>query len=164
MDALGLDQAAVVGWSDGAIVALILAMEDPERVSRVFAFGANMDVAGLRPIGALASTRAAAERLEAADYAQISPTPGGFAAISGAVRRLQLGQPNYLAADLGAIRGPAIDIADADHEEFVHRRHTEYLARTIPGAQLQILPGASHFAPLQVPSEFNQAVLDFLGP
>lgn len=164
MDALCLERADIVGWSDGAIVALVLAAKDPDRVTRVFAFGANMDVGGLRPIGALASTREAADRLEAADYAQVSPTPDRFAAISRAVRHLQMSQPSYTADNLAAIRGPAIDIVDADHEEFIHRRHTEYLARMIPGAQLQILPGASHFAPLQAPEAFNKAVLDFLNP
>ena len=163
MDALGLRRADFVGWSDGAIVALTVAMKDPDRVARVFAFGANMDVSGLRPLGVLAPTLGAAERLESADYAEVSPTPGRFAAISHAVRRLQLSQPNYTPAQLAAIRGPAIDIVDADHEEFIHRRHAQYLARTIPGAWLQILPGASHFAPLQTPERFNKAVLAFLG-
>jgi pimeloyl-ACP methyl ester carboxylesterase len=39
----------------------------------------------------------------------------------------------------------------------------EYIASTIPDARLLILPNASHFAFLQDPERFNDAVLDFLG-
>src|SRR4029078_6208470 len=48
MDALGLDSAAFVGWSDGACIALILAMETPARVNGVFFFGCNMDPSGTK--------------------------------------------------------------------------------------------------------------------
>jgi pimeloyl-ACP methyl ester carboxylesterase len=50
MDALRLENAAVVGWSDGACIALILAMQAPERVAGVFFFGCNMDPSGTKEI------------------------------------------------------------------------------------------------------------------
>jgi pimeloyl-ACP methyl ester carboxylesterase len=162
MDAAGVSHAAVVGWSDGAIIALIMAMHDPARVTRVFAFGANMDVTALRPLGALAATVPQVQAWLASDYDAISPTPGGFALLERAVLAMQTTQPNYAAADLAAIRGPQIAIVDGDHEEFIRRRHTVWLARTIPGAQLIILPGVSHFAPVQAPDVFNAAMLGFL--
>jgi pimeloyl-ACP methyl ester carboxylesterase len=163
MDALAIDKASVVGWSDGAIVGLVLAMRDPERITAVFAFGANMDTGGLRPLGALAPIRRAAERLMEQDYQQVSPTPGDWRRFSRWVERMQLSQPDYTAADLAAIQGPRIAIADGDHEEFIHMRHTRYLARTIPGAELVILKGVGHFAPLEDPTAFNAAVVSFLG-
>jgi pimeloyl-ACP methyl ester carboxylesterase len=162
MEALHLPRAAVVGWSDGAIVALVLAMKDPDRASRVFAFGANMDLGGLRPLGLFAPTGAEANALLEPSYRAVSPTPDGWAALSRAVGQLELTEPNYTAADLAAIRGPRLAIADGDHEEFIHRAHTLYLARTIPGAQLILLKNTSHFAPLQDPAGFNAALLGFL--
>src|SRR5580698_7343604 len=48
MDHLALRRAAVVGWSDGAIIGLVMALKDPERLSRVFAFAANMDPSGVK--------------------------------------------------------------------------------------------------------------------
>ena len=51
MDALHLEKAAVVGWSDGACIALILAMKAPARVAGVFFFGCNMDPSGTKEIG-----------------------------------------------------------------------------------------------------------------
>jgi pimeloyl-ACP methyl ester carboxylesterase len=76
--------------------------------------------------------------------------------------RMQLAEPNYLADSLAAIHGPAIAIADGDHDEIIRHRHTEYLARTIPGAELIWLPHAGHFAPLQTPDAFNAAMLSFI--
>ncbi len=72
-------------------------------------------------------------------------------------------EPNYTAADLARIATP-VAIVDGDHDEAIKRAHTEYLARSIPGAQLIILPAASHFAMFQQPREFNDAMLGFLGP
>ena len=51
----------------------------------------------------------------------------------------------------------------SEHDEFIKPEHADYLARTIPGAKLILLPGVSHFAPLQRPDEFNRVLLAFLG-
>ncbi|MGO6994068.1 alpha/beta fold hydrolase, partial [Rhizobium johnstonii] len=42
------EKAAIVGWSDGACIALILAMAAPSRVEGVFLFACNMDPSGTR--------------------------------------------------------------------------------------------------------------------
>ena len=163
MDATGVRQADVVGWSDGAIVALIMAMKHPDRVRRVFAFGANTDVAGgLKPFGAFAPASRSAEALLRAEYARDTGSASGFDRLVAADVWMQLTQPNYLADKLAAIRGPEVAIVDGDHDELIRHRHTEYLARTIPGAALIWLPHAGHFAPLQAPDAFNAAMLDFL--
>ncbi|HZZ86835.1 MAG TPA: alpha/beta hydrolase, partial [Caulobacteraceae bacterium] len=154
-----------VGWSDGAIIGLVMAMKHPARVGRVFAFGANMDLHGFNPLGAVAPILPKVEAALAADYARISPTPGGYDALSKTVLAMQMREPNYAPHDLAAISGPAIAIADGAHEEFILRQHTEYLARTIPGARLILIEGGSHFAPLQAPGAFNAAMIGFLlGP
>jgi pimeloyl-ACP methyl ester carboxylesterase len=63
---------------------------------------------------------------------------------------------------LAAIQVP-VAIVQAEHDEFIKPDHAAYLARTIPGAELALLPDVSHFAPLQRPGEFNAAMLAFLG-
>jgi pimeloyl-ACP methyl ester carboxylesterase len=50
----------------------------------------------------------------------------------------------------------------SEFDEFIKREHMEYLAKTIPGAEWVVLPEVTHFAPLQRPRVFNQAVLNFL--
>ena len=56
-----------------------------------------------------------------------------------------------------------VAIVQSEHDEFIKRDHAEYLARSIPNAELVILPGVSHFAPLQRPEQFNTAMLAFVG-
>ena len=49
-------------------------------------------------------------------------------------------------------------VVDGDHDEAIVRAHSEYIARTIPGAGLLILPNVSHFAFLQDPAQFAFAI------
>ena len=162
MDGLNLDHADVVGWSDGAIIGLVMAMKHPARVTHVFAFGANMDLHGFNPLGALSPIVPKVEAGLAANYARLSETPNDYGAFSRSVLAMQLSQPNYAPRDLAAIKGPRVAIVDGAHEEFILRQHTEYLARTIPAARLIILPDVSHFAPLQNPDAFNAAMIGFI--
>ena len=161
MDALKIRRAAVVGWSDGAIVGLVMALHQPERLTRVFAFAANMDPSGVKPDVLTNPTFKAAIQQSALQYARLSRTPGGFGALQKAIETMWDKEPNYTAADLARIHTP-VAIVDGDHDEAIVRAHTEYMARTIPGAKLIILPNASHFAMLQQPGEFNAAMLKFL--
>jgi len=162
MNELNIDHADVVGWSDGAIIGLIMAMKHPQRVGHVFAFGANMDLHGFNPLGAVSPILPQVEAALAANYARLSETPNDFPALSKAVLAMQLREPNYTPRDLAAIDGPQVAIVDGAHEEFILRQHTEYLARAIPGARLIILPDVSHFAPIQAPDAFNAAMIGFL--
>jgi len=162
MDALSVPKAAVVGWSDGAIIGLIMAMKNPDRVSRVFAFGANMDPTGVRSDAMSLPIVGQVIQWSAEDYKRLSPTPNDFDGVMQAIETMIATQPNYKAADLAAIHGPAIAIVDGDHEELIPPEHTRYLARTIPGARLILLKDVSHFAPLQDPDQFNAAMIGFL--
>lgn len=52
MDYLKIPKAAIVGWSDGAIIGLDIAMTHPERLTKLFAFAANSDPSGVADISA----------------------------------------------------------------------------------------------------------------
>jgi pimeloyl-ACP methyl ester carboxylesterase len=95
------------------------------------------------------------------DYARLSATPDDFKEFAAAVGLMQRTQPNSSAQELAQIRVP-VTIVHSEHDEFIKREHAEYLARSIPGAQLIALPGVSHFAPLQRPNQFNDAMIAFL--
>ncbi len=161
IDALHIPRAAVVGWSDGAIIGLVLALKDPERVTRVFAFAANMDPSGVVPNVESVPTFARFIGQTGVEYARLYPTPAAFPAFAAAIGRVWDTEPHYSAADLATISTP-VAIADGDHDEAITRAQTLYLARTIPGATLRLLPGVSHFAMLQDPAGFNRAMIDFL--
>jgi pimeloyl-ACP methyl ester carboxylesterase len=160
MDELKIEKAPIVGWSDGACTALILGDQSPERVSGVFFFGCNMDPSGTKEIQFGPVLRRCFGR-HVKEYAELSPTPDDFDSFSDAVGLMQKTEPNYSAADLAEIAVP-VTIVHSEHDEFIKREHAEYLASTIPGAELVTLAGVSHFAPLQRPEVFNAAVLEFL--
>jgi len=161
MDALHLEKAGLVGWSDGACTALVLASNAPERVAGVFFFGCNMDPSGTKDVEFTPTLKRCFGR-HVRDYAQLSATPDQFDAFSDAVGLMQKTQPNYSAHDLAAISVPVI-IVQAEYDEFIRLEHAEYLARSIPNAEFVMLHGVSHFAPLQRPEQFNRTMLTFLG-
>jgi pimeloyl-ACP methyl ester carboxylesterase len=160
MDALHLDKAAIVGWSDGACTGLILGRQAPTRVAGVLFFACNMDPRGVMEFKPSPVIDRCFSR-HAKDYARLSVTPDQFQAFVEAVGLMMKAQPNYSVRDLAEIRVP-VTIAQSEHDEFIKREHAEYLARSIPGAELVILPGVTHFAPLQRPDLFNDAMLAFL--
>ena len=160
MDALRLEQASLVGWSDGACTALILASKAPERVAGVFFFGCNMDPSGTKEFVFTPIIGRCLNRHKQ-DYARLSATPDQFDTFFEAVGLMQRTQPNYSMQDLAEISVPVV-IVHSEHDEFIKREHAEYLARSIPNAEFIYLLGVSHFAPLQRPEQFNSAMLAFL--
>lgn len=161
LDALKIDKVDVAGWSDGANVGLNLAMRHPQRIGKLFAFGANASVSGLAGAPDKQPIFPQLMQRMSTDYARLSPTPGGFEAVAAAMDAMWSTQPEWTDAQLASIKAP-VWIVDGDHEEFIRREHTEHLANAIPGAGLLILPGVSHFAPLQSPTLFNAVLLQFL--
>jgi pimeloyl-ACP methyl ester carboxylesterase len=162
LDVLAIAKPDIVGWSDGGIIALDIAMRHPNRVGRIFAFGANTSKSGLKddfdqnPVFAAYIKRAGEE------YARISPTPTEYEAFLSQIGRMWASEPNWSDDQLKTIRSPVM-VADGEHDEGIKLEHTEYMAATIPGARILIMPGLSHFAFLQDPERFNAALLQFLG-
>jgi len=161
LDHLKIPKAAIVGWSDGGIIGLDMAMNQADKVSKVFAFGANTNVAGLRDD--IANSAVFNKYIEdiGADYARLSPTPTEYEAFVAQISEMWATQPDYKAEQLATIKVP-VTIADGEHDEAIRQEHNKEMADLIPGAKLNILPGVSHFAFLQKPEEFNAAVLAFL--
>ncbi|NLG97551.1 MAG: alpha/beta hydrolase [Chloroflexi bacterium] len=161
MDALQIQNAGLVGWSDGAVIALMLASQAPERAAGVFFFACNMDPSGAKESIEFTPVLERCVSRHRKDYTRLSATPEDFDAFSEAVGLMQQTQPDYSAEDLAQIRVP-VTIVHSEQDEFIKREHAEYLARTIPNAKFVLLPGVSHFAPLQRPGLFNGAMLGFL--
>lgn len=161
MDQLHIAKASVVGWSDGGIVGLDMAIRYPNRLARLVAFGANYRIDGARAETLDSPTGPAWSAVSSKEYAALSPTPDKFDAFRKALGAMYASQPNYSDAQLRAIRTPTL-IAAGYFDEYYELDHTVAMARLIPDAQLAILPNASHFGVWQVPQPFNQMVLDFL--
>jgi pimeloyl-ACP methyl ester carboxylesterase len=160
MDVLKLKKAAIVGWSDGAIIGLDIAIHHPERLTRLFAFAANSDPDGVADISQSPVFNAYMERTKG-EYKNLSPTPSDYDAFLAQVTKMWETQPHFSAADLHGIHTPTW-IVDADHDEAIKRTNTLFMADQVPGSGLLIIPETSHFAFLQDPEQFNASVLHFL--
>ena len=161
LDVLQISSAAVAGWSDGAIVALLMGMHAADRVDRVFAYAGNLDLSGGRPEPLFSPALDQAFARAKSDYARLSARPEDFKAVVGVMDALIHSQPNYTADEIAAISRP-VAIVQGERDEFIRPEHAAYLARTIPDAQLITLAGVSHFAPWQQPDAFNASLIEFL--
>ena len=160
MDFLKIPKAAVVGWSDGAIIGLDIALTHPERVTKLFAFAANSDPSGVADIAQSPVFNAFIARAEK-EYEKLSPTPTEYKTFLAQIEKMWETQPNWTAADLHRIAVP-VWIVDADHDEAIKRENTEFMAREIPNAGLLLQPEVSHFSFIQDPAQFTGDVLHFL--
>jgi pimeloyl-ACP methyl ester carboxylesterase len=160
MDFLKIEKAAIVGWSDGAIIGLDIALHHPERLTKLFAFAANSDPSGVADIDKSPVFNAFIARAEK-EYEQLSPTPTEYKTFLFQIEKMWASQPNWTADDLKTITVPTW-IVDADHDEAIKRENTEFMAANIPGAGLLLQPDVSHFSFLQDPAQFNADVLRFL--
>lgn len=160
MDDLKIRQAVLVGWSDGAIIGLDIAMHHPERVTKLFAFAANSDPSGVADIARSPVFNAYIARARK-EYEKLSPTPTQYDAFLAQIEKMWATQPRWTAADLHSIKVP-VWIVDADHDEAIRRGNTEFMAAQIPDAGLLIQPDVSHFSFLQDPGQFNADLLRFL--
>lgn len=161
LDYLKVDKVALVGWSDGGIIGLDIAMKHPERLTKLFAQAANVTVDGVKPDVMESKVFSAYVDRSGVDYKKMSETPDQYDAFVEQISHMWASQPNWTDAELAKITVPTA-IVLGDHDEAIKRDHTEHMAQVIPGAKLIILKDASHFAMLQDPAGYTKAVRDFL--
>ena len=160
LDHLKIERAAIVGWSDGAIIGLDIAMKHPERVSKLFAFAANSDPSGVADIAKSDVFNAYIARA-GEEYKRLSPTPNEYKTFVAGITKMWESQPHWTDADLARISVPTW-IVDGDHDEAIKRDNTEFMASQIPNTGLLLQPEVSHFSFLQDPRQFTSDVLHFL--
>jgi pimeloyl-ACP methyl ester carboxylesterase len=149
LDVLGVTAPAkCVGFSDGGIVCLDLAMRHPERIDRVAVSGANF-----RPEGMNDEMLAWARHARGRELVPRAPQVGEK------VLAMWLHQPTWTAADLARIPAPVLVLAG--ERDVIRPEHTRALAAAMPRAQLRIIAGATHDVPSEKPDLFNKTVNDF---
>jgi pimeloyl-ACP methyl ester carboxylesterase len=161
LDYLKIGKVALVGASDGAIIGLDIAINHPQRLTKLFAQGANATTDGTFSDAADPTASKAAALLWAADYKRLSRTPDQFDAFHKAMNKMWDSEPHYTTAELAGIGIPTA-IVMSDHDEWIKPEHARYIARTIPGAKLIVLHDVSHYAALQDPVAYSHAVLEFV--
>jgi pimeloyl-ACP methyl ester carboxylesterase len=160
MDHLHISKADVVGWNDGGVVGLDLAIHHPDRIGRMVLMGTNFDVNGLsNPVAPPADDPSLAPRKDF--YRRLSSTPDGWAAFYSKNVTMWHNEPHYTPAELGRIRSPVLVIA-GEHDD-IRRDHIDTLVHAIPGAKEIIVTGADNMAPMTNPEVVNADIVKFLG-
>ncbi|MEZ5405338.1 MAG: alpha/beta hydrolase [Verrucomicrobiia bacterium] len=161
---LKIKKASIVGWSDGGVIGLYLAIHHPELVNKLVTFGANFDVNGITE-----EFKKAIETSHPKDhpaflrerYEQISPEgPAYWPIFYYKLKKMWLNSPHFTIDQLKSIQAPTL-ILVGDHD-IVKLEHTMALFRSIPNSQLCIVPGSTHLVPLEKPQLVNEMVLNFL--
>jgi pimeloyl-ACP methyl ester carboxylesterase len=158
---LGYGPSPIIGWSDGGIIGLELAMAHPGVMSKGFLFGANYDLSGLKDGIDKDPVFSNYIGLMAEDYKKLSTTPDKFDAFVGNISKMWYSEPNYKPEQLAKITTPVV-ISDGAYDEAIRQEHTAAMAKAIPGAKLLIMKDVSHFAMWQDPAQFNAAMDAFL--
>ena len=154
LDQLHVDSAYVIGWSDGGITALLLAMRHPEKVIRLAASGANIrpDASAFAP-GEWESFRQVYER----DRAKVWLTDREKN--DWKLFLLDWREPNLSDDALRAVRCPALIIC-GDHD-LISLEHTVEIYRSVPHGALWVVPRSGHATLQEHAGEFNRVVDDF---
>jgi pimeloyl-ACP methyl ester carboxylesterase len=160
LDHLHVMKTDVLGWSDGAIIGMDIAMNHPDRVTKFFCFGGDSSVSGFLDVSKSPTFNAYLDRVHK-EYLQLNPYPGQWEAIYANANRMWSVEPNLSDDQLKSIHVKTW-IVDADHEEVIAPTDTHRMFSLIPNAREMILPGVSHFAILQDPALFVDAVKEFL--
>jgi len=154
LDAMKIDSAYVIGWSDGGINGLLLAIRHPEKVKKLAVTGANLwpdstavyqDVIDLIQPGYKAV-------MQKANLTEREKT-------SKKLLRLLVEQPNITTSQLNTIQCPTLVIG-GDHD-VIREEHTLLIYRNISRAYLWILPNSGHSTPVVYKNQFNATVADF---
>jgi pimeloyl-ACP methyl ester carboxylesterase len=151
LSAMNIDSALVIGWSDGGINGLLLAMRHPEKVKKLSITGANLvpDTSAVpqeiwdlvTPIYQVLQSKTNKTAAEKNDWKLL---------------RLLIEQPHISLTDLHSIKCPTLVIG-GDHD-VIRPEHTLLIYNNIPKAYLWILPNSGHSTPVVYSNDFNKNV------
>jgi pimeloyl-ACP methyl ester carboxylesterase len=171
MEALEISSAHLVGWSDGGNVGLEIALVRPDLVRKLVIIGAGDDFDVMQPEGPkyTAELRAQAQHLtpdalppmlrEA--YEQLSPDGADhFPVVFDKLIAAWRSGPKHALGDLARISAPTLVMVGDD--DVLTADHAAAIQRTIPDAQLAVVPGTDHLLHFEKPDLVNRIILDFL--
>ncbi len=154
LNAMKVDSAFVIGWSDGGIEGLLLAIRHPEKVSKLAVTGANLwpdssaveqDVSDLiMPMYSNLKNKTQKNTVEKAQWK---------------LMRLLVEEPHIALSQLQTIQCPSL-IIGGDHD-ILKAAHTLLIAKNIKRSYCWILPNSGHSTPIVYKDDFNKNVDDF---
>ncbi len=152
MDRLGICSAHILGFSDGANIAMCFALRYPRRVKKLILNGGNLSPAGIKryvqipiEIGYQVAKLFEGRNRKALEHAEMLG--------------LMVNDPDIRPEKLSKIEAETLVIAGTG--DMVKEKHTRLIAASIPGAELVLIEG-NHFIANKKPDSFNAAVKKFL--
>ena len=166
LDLNGIESVNLIGYSDGAIIGLLLALDHPTRVRSLVAISGNLDPSGYsgspesvgKPMLSPMESPAGEER---AHYERLSPDgPSHADVVLKKLFALWTSEPHIDPADLARVTAPVL-VMGGDHDS-IRVDHSLLIASSIPGAQLCIVPGATHGLVTEKPAFLSAVIREFL--
>ncbi|MBB4806855.1 pimeloyl-ACP methyl ester carboxylesterase [Chryseobacterium defluvii] len=151
LDKLGIKKTKILGWSDGGILAISLALKYPELTDKIACSGANIFPEGIKDDEL--------KSLKEYKASLVSSNRNHQNDLLIDLLDLDIKYPNWKFEDLKNIQCPSLIIAG--DKDMIKTEHTVKIAEFIPKGQLAVIPKSSHFVPEEKPTIFNQLVLDF---
>jgi pimeloyl-ACP methyl ester carboxylesterase len=161
---LGIDSINVVGFGDGGIIGMSMAMKQPDRIRKLVAIGSNIsaDTSAVYPF--------VLDKVKSWKYDKMAfylsvkfkdnPNPLLLPEFSKRMQKLLLTQPRYKLDDLHHIQCPTMIMA-GDHD-FIKIEHTRYIYENLPNGFLSIIPAGTHYCNKEKYQVVNATILDFL--
>ena len=164
LDAVVGGPARLVGWSDGAVVALLVAQRRPDLVDRLVLIGQHYNSSGKVSGGLTEQLAAGGDQVMGflrGEYDRVSPDgPEHFPVVYAKTLRMIATEPEIELASLTTVEAPTL-VLQGDRDE-VTLEHGAAVATALPHGRLAVLPG-THLLPIESPEVVNALLLWFLG-
>ena len=147
MDELDIASAHILGFSDGANVAMLFALAHPTRVKSLVLNGGNLFPEGLTEQTRREIDEEYEQAVAANDEDQLE------------LLHLMIDEPHIDPVQLSGLNMPTLVVAGTD--DMIEEAHTRLIAESIPNAQLTLIEG-THFIAFENPDAFNRVVSEFL--
>lgn len=152
------EPAHLVGHSDGAIIALMVAMKRSDLVRSIVAFGGNFHHSGTLPMPEWDGYVSIDDREE---YARTSPdAPHTLDEKIRKMFAIWKSEPEFTVADIEQIKCPVLVLVGDD--DVIDHKHSVLMFESIPQGQLAVIPGTSHQANKEKPELFQELIRGFL--
>jgi pimeloyl-ACP methyl ester carboxylesterase len=164
LEALAIPPAHLVGWSDGALVGLLVALRRPELVRKLVLIGQCVNFQGARPEALALMEHFTPETFPpmlVQMYAAVSPDgPDHFRVVFDKLVTLWQKDPAIALGELARVAAPTLVLLGDD--DMLTIEHAAAMQRALSNSQLAVVPGASHALPMEKPEIVNRLILDFL--
>ena len=151
------EPAHLIGWSDGANIALMVAMQRPDLVKSIVAIGANYHFNGV--MQALDNPEISEE--DQAEYNLISPdAPHTLLEKTIRMHSIWESEPTLTLEEIAVIQCPVLVLVGDD--DIISHSHTVALFEALPLGQLAVIPGTSHAVVKEKPDLMNAVIVQFL--